>query len=403
LSQENARWARHTHDVLDNIQDLRLAWESIGSGSRGFLLTGKESYFESYRSATGRLEQCQEAIARLTVDNPEQQRQLPILENLIARELQRAELTTGLRRTQGPAAALASIQSGPDEEISVAFLAVAGKLQSEELRLLVLRDASTRRSLIQTRTAVILGTLLGLLIAGAAGWSVQRDTSARGRVERALRDSEERYRQLLDGVPDYAIFMVDPRGEVMSWSTGAERIEGFTAEQIIGQNFSCFFPEEGRKRGRPEEVLRLAATSGRYEEYSMRVRKDGSQFLANVTITALRDPAGNLRGFSEICRDLSESKESKAKYRGLLEAAPDAMVVVDGAGKIVLLNAQAENQFGYLRDELLGQLVKNIIPEGFAERLIADSIRSAEAALAQQIGTGIELQGRRKDGSEFPI
>jgi PAS domain S-box-containing protein len=109
-------------------------------------------------------------------------------------------------------------------------------------------------------------------------------------------------------------------------------------------------------------------------------------------------------------RDISVRKEAEqhlaqmeGKYRGLLEAAPDAMVVVNQHGEIVLLNLQAEKRFGYRRDELLGQKVKNIIPEGFAERLIADDLRSAEDALAQQIGTGIELTGRRKDGSEFPI
>lgn len=95
--------------------------------------------------------------------------------------------------------------------------------------------------------------------------------------------------------------------------------------------------------------------------------------------------------------------ESDARYRGLLEAAPDAMVVVNQAGDIVLVNLQAEKRFGYSRDELVGQPVTNIIPEGFAERLIADDLRSAADALAQQIGTGIELSGRRKDGTEFPI
>jgi len=135
----------------------------------------------------------------------------------------------------------------------------------------------------------------------------------------------------------------------------------------------------------------------------MRVRKNSSRFLASVTITELRDPAGNLRGFSEVSQDISASKESEAKYRGLLEAAPDAMVVVNQDGEIVLLNIQAEKQFGYHRYELVGQKVKTIIPEGFAERLVADGPRSAEEALTQQIGTGIELTGRRKDGSSFPI
>jgi PAS domain S-box-containing protein len=109
-------------------------------------------------------------------------------------------------------------------------------------------------------------------------------------------------------------------------------------------------------------------------------------------------------------RNISVRKEAEkflaqmeGKYRGLLEAAPDAMVVVNQAGEIVLLNIQAEKQFGYRRNELLGQKVKNIIPEGFAERLVADGLRSKADAMAQQIGTGIELHGRRKDGSEFPI
>jgi PAS domain S-box-containing protein len=222
-------------------------------------------------------------------------------------------------------------------------------------------------------------------------------------VEEELRESEERYRMLLDGIQNYAVFMVDPLGRIVSWNAGAERIKGYTADQIIGHNFSCFFPPEDVKRGRPEEVLRITAASGRHEEQGMRVRKDGSQFLASVTFTALRDPTGNLRGFSEFSHDLSESKESGSKYRGLLEAAPDAMVVVNQAGEIVLLNVQAEKQFGYSRDELVGQQVKNIIPEGFAERLIADGTRSAAEALAQQIGTGIELIARRKNGTEFPI
>jgi PAS domain S-box-containing protein len=219
----------------------------------------------------------------------------------------------------------------------------------------------------------------------------------------ALRESEERYRQLLDGVQNYAIFMMDPRGQILSWNAGAERIKGYSADQIIGHNFSCFFPPADIEKSRPEEILRMTTAKGRHEEQGMRVRRDGSRFLANVVFTALRDTAGNLRGFSEFSHDLSESKESEARYRNLLEAAPDAMVVVNVSGEIILLNVQAETQFGYRRDELVGQKVKNIIPDGFAERLIADGNRSASEALAQQIGSGIELSGRRKDGSEFPI
>jgi len=227
--------------------------------------------------------------------------------------------------------------------------------------------------------------------------------SRRRVMEEALRQSEESYRLLVDGIQGHAIFMMDPRGQIVSWNAGAERMKGYQADEITGRNFSCFFPPEDVERGRPQQVLRIATATGRHEEQCVRVRKDGSRFLAHSTVTALRDAAGTLRGFSEFSHDLSESKESGAKYRGLLEAAPDAMVVSSASGEIVLLNLQAEKQFGYQRDELVGQQVKNIIPQGFAERLIADGTRTAAEALAQQIGTGIELVGRRKDGSEFPI
>jgi len=189
----------------------------------------------------------------------------------------------------------------------------------------------------------------------------------------------------------------------VSWDPGAERMTGCTYEEIAGHNFSRFFSPVDIERGRPQEILRMAAESGRYEEQGMRMRKDGSSFPVRATFTALRDPVGNLQGFSVISRDVSKSTASEAKYRGLLEAAPDAMVVVNQGGQIVLLNVQAEKQFGYNRDELVGQEVKRIVPEGFAERLIADGTRTAAEALAQQIGMGIDLYGRRKNGSDFPI
>jgi PAS domain S-box-containing protein len=247
------------------------------------------------------------------------------------------------------------------------------------------------------RLAVQNVQLEGLLAAAS------HDIGVRKAAEERFLESEERFRILVEGVQDYAIFTLAPGGKVVTWNAGAERIKGYKADEIIGQNFSRFYLQQDIDQGKPEEELRIAAASGRSEVDHWRVRKDGSRFWANVVLTAARDSSGRLLGFSEISRDISERKETEAKYRGLLEAAPDAMVVVNAGGAIVLLNLQAERQFGYHRDELLGQQVKNIIPQGFAERLVADDLRSAADALAQQIGTGIELTARRKDGSAFPI
>jgi len=403
VSAESAHWVQHTHEVLENLEKLSSAMQTAESSYRGFVLTGRESDLESYRAEMSSSEQENTIIRSLTLDNLIQQRNISALDRLASQEILYAESIIALRKTKGLEAAADALRGGKGQQIMEEFQVVVRDMHGEELRLLQLRDANSARRLSQSKAVLILGTVLGLVIAGAAGWSVQHDSYGRGLVEDALRDSEEKYRMLLDGVQDYAIFMMDPQGQIVSWNAGAERIKGYKADEIIGRNFSCFFPAEDIQRGRPEEVLRMTAANGRHEEQGMRVRKDGSRFLANVTLGALRDRAANLRGFSEMSHDLSESKESGAKYRGLLEAAPDAMVVVNQNGEIVLLNLQAEKQFGYHRDELVGQKVKNIIPEGFAERLIADGTRTAAEALAQQIGTGIELYGRRKDKSEFPI
>ena len=271
------------------------------------------------------------------------------------------------------------------------------------------KDTRNPVAAMEGRLGSGLGALI-VLIAVVAGWIVQRDRAARGRAEAALLESEERFRILVGGVQDYAIFSLDPQGTVVSWNAGAGRIKGYNADEIIGQNFSCFYSPKDIDEGKPEADLQIAAASGRSETENWRVRKDGSRFRANVVITAAHNSSGRLLGFSEISRDITERKEAEknvgqmeSRYRGLLEAAPDAMVVVNHTGEIVLLNLQAEKQFGYRRDELVGQKVKSIIPEGFAERLVADGTRSAAEALVQQIGMGIELYGRRKNGSEFPI
>jgi PAS domain S-box-containing protein len=401
--EDGSRQVLHTHDVLQNIQDLNLAMESIEAISRGFALTGKETDLDNYGANVSGAEQNEAAIRTLTADNPTQQGHFPFIETLTADLIQHADMVIKLRRSQGSAAAASAVEARGNERIKEAFQATTGKMQQEELRLLALRRAETGRDSNRARWVLIAGTLLGMLLVVIAARSVLAESAKRQGSEDALQKSEEKYRMLLDGVQDYAIFMLDPQGQVASWSSSAERMNGYSAREIIGQNFSCFFLKRDIDRGRPEEVLWLAAANGWHEEVGMFVRKDGSEFLANLTFRTLRNEAGNLRGFSQVCRNLSEHKSSKARFRGLLEAAPDGMVVVDEAGEIVLLNAQAEKQFGYRRDELLGLNVTAIIPKGFAERLLADGARTATEALAQQIGTGIELIGLCKDGTEFPI
>jgi PAS domain S-box-containing protein len=138
--------------------------------------------------------------------------------------------------------------------------------------------------------------------------AVVRDISARKHAEAALRASEERFRLLVEGVQDYAIYLLDPEGRIATWNAGAERIKGYTAAEVLGRPFRRFFPPDEQARGTPERLLAQAVRNGHYVGEGWRVRKDGSQFWASVVITALREADGELRGFAKVTRDITERR-----------------------------------------------------------------------------------------------
>jgi PAS domain S-box-containing protein len=146
---------------------------------------------------------------------------------------------------------------------------------------------------------------------------VTQDLTERRHAERALRESEERFRLLVESVRDYAIFMLDPDGRVASWNAGAERIKGYTAGEIVGQHFSRFYPQDKIAEGFPAYELAEAARVGRFEDEGWRIRKDGSRFWANVVITALRGDDGTLLGFAKVTRDLTARRATEEQARRL--------------------------------------------------------------------------------------
>ena len=217
---------------------------------------------------------------------------------------------------------------------------------------------------------------------------------------------EDPYRRLAASVHDYAIFLLDRAGHIVTWNPGAERIKGWRAEEIVGQHFSRFYPKEALERRWPEQELELAAARGRFEDEGWRVRKDGSRFWASVVITAIHDERGELRGFGKITRDLSERRrqeetlrQSEERFRLLVEAVRDyAIFMLDADGRVVSWNPGAERIKGYGASEVIGQHFSIFYPEEARRRRWPEQ----QLATAREYGRFEDESLRvRKDGSTF--
>jgi PAS domain S-box-containing protein len=272
--------------------------------------------------------------------------------------------------------------------------------------------------------------------------SMSIDITERKPVEEQLRQSEEQFRLLVEGVKDCAIIMLSPSGHAVSWNTGAELLIGYRADEIIGQHFSCFYPGEEVEQGMPDRALLLAAQSGQFEESGWRLRKDGSRFWASVAITALRDSDGNLRGFAKVTRDIAERKQaqealqkalqdletqveertaqlrrankellleiaerqqaeaalaiSEARLRALIENSSDLIAILEADGTIRFQSPAIEGMLGYKPESRVGHNVLDIIhPED------APAVRSFFMERLQQPGIKgvIEYRVRHADGA----
>jgi PAS domain S-box-containing protein len=228
-------------------------------------------------------------------------------------------------------------------------------------------------------------------------------------TETAQVDDEQLFRLMIANVRDYAIFMLTPSGHIATWNLGAERIKGYKADEIIGKHFSTFYPEIDVQSGKCEHELEVATAEGRFEDLGWRVRKDGSQFWANVVITAVRNESGQLVGFSKVTRDLSDRKraedetigrlEAEERYRYLVESVADyAIFMLDATGHVATWNIGAARIKGYTANEIIGS--------HFSRFYMDEDIRAGKCELELRVATRdgrFEDEGwrLRKDGSRF--
>lgn len=207
-------------------------------------------------------------------------------------------------------------------------------------------------------------------------------------------------------VKDYAVFVLDPKGHVLTWNVGAERIKGYAPEEIIGRHFSVFYTRDATDREWPAYELKMAETEGHFEDEGWRVRKDGSRFWANVVITSLRDGGGKLLGFSKITRDLTvrraqmeAMRQSEERFRLLVEGVTDyGVFMLDPDGMITSWNTGAQRLNGYTRDEIIGKHFSCF----YSREDIEAGKPWEELAVARRLGRA-EAEGWRvkKDGARY--
>lgn len=240
----------------------------------------------------------------------------------------------------------------------------------------------------------------------------QARTSASLAQERLQEASDiaEELNLLIDGAQGLAIYMLDPEGKVTIWNKGAERLKGWTEEDVIGSDASLFYPSDAIADGKPRADLDRARAEGRLQEEDWRVRKDGSEFLASISITALYDDAGALRGYAKLVSDITDqraaevaSRSSENHLRSILSTVPDAMIVIDEQGIILSFSAAAERLFGYTEDQIKGSNVSRLMPSPDRER--HDSYLSRYLATGERriIGIGRIVFAQRQNGTTFPM
>ncbi|ALL12320.1 PAS domain S-box protein [Caulobacter henricii] len=269
-------------------------------------------------------------------------------------------------------------------------------------------------TLVLVQALFFLLAALGVTLVGARVGRLRRGTvSSQGREALRERQAEvvaSELSLLIDGATEYAISMLDPEGRVLIWNAGGQRLMGWSEAEVIGQSVSIFYPQDARQAGKPQADLARVQAEGKVEEDGWFLRKDGSEFLAHVSLTALHDRDGVLRGFGKVLRDVTDQRASERALdagaehlRSILSTVPDAMIVIDDRGKILSFSAAAERLFGFQEAEMVGENVRCLMPspdqerhDGYIERYLSTGERKV-------IGKGRIVVGRRKDGSTFPM
>jgi PAS domain S-box-containing protein len=392
---ETTKWNEHSGKVLLAISDFGFQMKEFESSARGYVISADKDYLKALETAATNLPAKINELRALTKDNASLQSRLDALDSALQKKLVYSNHLIDVRRTRGFDAAYREMAAGEANQLTKRIEGIVDQINEDESHLLAQRTSAQTSSGNRTILLIFGGSALWLVVVLAAGWQIKRDGSARAKAEAALALSEQRFRILVDSARDYGIFMLDVNGFIQSWNPGAERIEGYQAQEIIGQHFSKFYPADDLQRDKPAQELRIALAQGSYEEDGWRIRKDGTRFWANVLITCLRDSDGNPIGFSKITRDLTERVRVAEQTQNFFRLSLDLLCIAGIDGYFKQCNPAWEATFGYTEVELKSKpYIEFIHPDD----------REATLAWAWKLSAGeplvnFENRYRCKDGS----
>jgi PAS domain S-box-containing protein len=377
-------WVTHSEDVITRLQAMVATVVETDTDQRGYLLTMDETFLKARSEAADKIPTQIEQLKTLTSDNPTQQdllnqfdvqtRTLVSLEDKRIIAFQKSGLSGALAAEpmQKTKLAMAEVQY------------LTAEMYWTEKTLLDQRREKARITGNRIERAVISGSTFAVIIGGLAVCLGRRDLKRRAKAETALQQNEERFRLMISTIRDYSVLRLDPDGRVASWNEGAQRIKGYAADEIIGQHFSKFYPQEAVERGTPQQLLAVAIENGHSEDTGWRLRKDGSRFWANVTIARIRNPKGELLGFVEVTRDLTELKraeevqEERDRY---FDLSRELICVLGFDGYLKSINPAWKWTLGLPNDDLLSRpLIDLVHPDD----------RAATEAEIEKLKTGSE-------------
>ena len=398
---ESTRLQRRAYQTTETAQTLLGSLTDSQRGMRGYILSGRVEALQLYRKAVADIPAELSALRRLMQEDAGN--------HTLSRELDdtiNAVLTYSSRLLD--AHDQLGIEGAARLEMSGAGMAVMDHARSA----LQSVTASARTDLehhiqvangdlARTKRLVSIGALMALGLLLFANIMAGREARLSRSASLSLQLSEQRFRFLVDGVQDYALLMLDESGTVLSWNTGAQRMYGYTSEEIIGKNFSCFYPTEACDAQHPQRELHIAAEEDRYEEEGLRVRKDGTQFLANAVISAIYDENSGLRGFAKVTRNITEMRrrdQAIEEQAQILDLANDTIFVRDVNDRITYWNQGAQRVYGWTKQEAVGRVTHTMLQTRFPRPLheILESVTS----------TGHwegELEHARKDGTPLTV